>query len=126
MGLDQLVPVGGAALIGLPCQNRTGKIERCLDPGAIRPCADRSHQLASELERRVPLFGNFAHQGGDRGQILLDEFESSPERAARGADGGFARKIGRESWRERVCPYVLISVVDVSLKKKNERYKITA
>src|SRR3546814_17846042 len=26
-------------------------------------------------------------------------------------------QIGRASWRERVCPYVLISVVAVSLKK---------
>src|SRR3546814_19987393 len=28
-------------------------------------------------------------------------------------------KIGRASWRERVCPYVWISVVAVELKKKN-------
>src|SRR3546814_16258422 len=34
------------------------------------------------------------------------------------------RKIGRESWRERVCQDVYISVVDVSLKKQN-RYHNT-
>src|SRR3546814_7130556 len=31
-----------------------------------------------------------------------------------------APKIGRPSCRERVCQYVLITVVDVSLKKKNK------
>src|SRR3546814_21022245 len=29
------------------------------------------------------------------------------------------REIGRASWRERGCPYVWLSVVDVSIKKKN-------
>src|SRR3546814_12084377 len=33
--------------------------------------------------------------------------------------GRRVRKIGRASCRERVCPYVWISVVDVSLQKKN-------
>src|SRR3546814_16319178 len=32
-----------------------------------------------------------------------------------------ARKIGRASGRERVCQYVYISVVAVSLKKKKEK-----
>src|SRR3546814_15058137 len=29
-------------------------------------------------------------------------------------------EIGRESWRERVCQYVSISVAEVALKKKNQ------
>src|SRR3546814_17165470 len=35
-----------------------------------------------------------------------------------------AREIGKGSWRERVCQYVLISVVAESLKKNN-RHKQT-
>src|SRR3546814_14850602 len=31
-------------------------------------------------------------------------------------------EVGRASWRERVCQYVEISVVAVTLKKKNEQY----
>src|SRR3546814_12421445 len=34
--------------------------------------------------------------------------------------GGAQRQIGRASCRERVCQYVSISVVALSLKKKNE------
>src|SRR3546814_16981836 len=33
-------------------------------------------------------------------------------------------KIGRAAWRERVCQYVLISVVAVSLKKKQQKAHI--
>src|SRR3546814_13487484 len=35
---------------------------------------------------------------------------------------GKINKIGRESCRERVCQYVTISVVDVSLKKNTQNY----
>src|SRR3546814_15213188 len=48
-----------------------------------------------------------------------------PTRVAAGiADGGSAsrREIGRASCRERVCPYVSISVVAVSLKKKQNHH----
>src|SRR3546814_16001265 len=45
------------------------------------------------------------------------------------ASGSPAKQIGRASCRERVCQYVSISVVAVSLKKKKKRaqrhYKIT-
>src|SRR3546814_12779951 len=34
-----------------------------------------------------------------------------------------SRKIGRASCRERVCPYVYVSGVGVSLKKKKHKYK---
>src|SRR3546814_12477000 len=34
----------------------------------------------------------------------------------------FVRQIGRASCRERVCPYVSISVVAVALKQKTESY----
>src|SRR3546814_12079112 len=37
----------------------------------------------------------------------------------------FRREIGRASCRERVCQYVKISVVAVSLKKKNKELSIT-
>src|SRR3546814_13997784 len=33
----------------------------------------------------------------------------------------YGAQIGRASWRERVCQYVSISVVAVSLKKKNKK-----
>src|SRR3546814_15864700 len=43
---------------------------------------------------------------------------------AQNASGNWIKKIGRASCRERVCQYVLISVVAVSLtKKKKQRRK---
>src|SRR3546814_11596095 len=48
------------------------------------------------------------------------------ERLGAGLAGGFPRldQIGRASCRERVWQYVLFSVVDVSLKKKNKKQQI--
>src|SRR3546814_16170532 len=47
------------------------------------------------------------------------DVEAAIERARRVCDRVLIEEqIGRASWRERVCQYVLISVVDVSLKKK--------
>src|SRR3546814_7542363 len=40
------------------------------------------------------------------------------ERRGQGRPGGLRRQIGRASCRERVCQYVSISVVAVSLQKK--------
>src|SRR3546814_17497752 len=40
------------------------------------------------------------------------------EKAAKDAGAPIAVKIGRASCRESVCPYVLVSLVAVSLKKK--------
>src|SRR3546814_13747426 len=42
-------------------------------------------------------------------------------RFAEGGRAGQRRQIGRASCRERVCPYVLISVVAGSLKKQREQ-----
>src|SRR3546814_11513720 len=51
--------------------------------------------------------------------VLIDAARRSTRSAVLGAGGILlGSKIGRASWRERVCPYVYISVVHVSLKKK--------
>src|SRR3546814_14534067 len=55
---------------------------------------------------------------GDRGG-RADDAEPRRRHALCGA-GGIRSQIGRASCRERVCQYVLISVVAGSLKKKNE------
>src|SRR3546814_18821277 len=40
---------------------------------------------------------------------------------AAGMSRSWSKKLGRASCRERVCQYVLIQVVAVSIKKKNEQ-----
>src|SRR3546814_11378858 len=61
--------------------------------------------------------------GGDGGMslpgsALIEPFDANPERL----EGG-AVQIGRASCREGVCPYVSISVVARSIKKKNTKNK---
>src|SRR3546814_18022838 len=60
-----------------------------------------------------------ALRDGDIGQLVQPESASALDAACqRYCDSpAFAKSIGRASWRERVCQYVSISVVAVSLKK---------
>src|SRR3546814_14533209 len=75
-----------------------------------------------EVLRRDPLSGHlFSAVRPLRGRVR------GPGRACYPQDGGIGsgkqpadRQIGRASCRERVCQYVEISVVAVSLKKKNK------
>src|SRR3546814_13946429 len=56
---------------------------------------------------------------GRRGEpIALPAFQDNLRRQFHRLDRNHAGKIGRASGRERVCQYVLISVVAVSLKQK--------
>src|SRR3546814_12997137 len=98
-----------------------------------------SDVCSSDLQRAAPLVEGekngmlAAPCGGQRerqGQRGLSDPRSADEKrvgsppqatAEQFVDLGIAarRKIGRASCRERVCQYVSISVVAVSLKKKN-------
>src|SRR3546814_19487478 len=57
------------------------------------------------------------------GRVVLEILDQRPGLGAFIQDLGFAfiAQIGRASCRERVCQYVYISVVAVSLKKKNTK-----
>src|SRR3546814_15202094 len=58
----------------------------------------------------------------DRGEPLLAIRVGAVDRFERREDVGEVRQqIGRASCRERVCQYVSISVVDVSLKNKTSK-----
>src|SRR3546814_13376605 len=52
--------------------------------------------------------------------LLIEWVERDPENAPNPANSKVWAEIGRASCRERVCQYVEISVVAVSLKKKKE------
>src|SRR3546814_13680382 len=53
----------------------------------------------------------------------LDAFDAAREQILAVAPKVYSQEIGRASGRERVCQYVEISVVAVSLKKKNNKKK---
>src|SRR3546814_18543850 len=72
--------------------------------------------------------GNIRHLGGGKTELTADSsgFGGTTDLeagtlAVNGALGGAGS--GRASCRERVCQYVWISVVDVYLKKKNNKYQ---
>src|SRR3546814_17381292 len=83
-----------------------------------------AHEARQELDlgfRDAPVLG------GEVDQPALDGVAGGERRHAIdvGAGGscrrrGVRHQIGRASCRERVCPYVKISVVAVSLKKKKQ------
>src|SRR3546814_18965533 len=77
--------------------------------GHIEALSDARHQL---LWRKVARL--HVEIGGSRARRAAD--------APAGVSGGpLAKQVGRASGRERVCPYVSISVVAVSLNKKNTK-----
>src|SRR3546814_14468589 len=73
-----------------------------------RRAAGRGVHGGAAIERRDP------RRAADRHRIHL------PAGVPAGAGGAVDREIGRASCRERVCQYVLISVVAVSLKKQTK------
>src|SRR3546814_16243210 len=60
------------------------------------------------------------HPKGEFGIYMVSDGANKPYRMKIRAPG-FAHQIGRATCRERVCQYVSISVVAVSLKKKNTK-----
>src|SRR3546814_17805656 len=60
------------------------------------------------------LFGRRVDSGGPEQRALGKIFDTPPEDSI----NELSQKIGRASCRERVCQYVYISLVAVSLKKK--------
>src|SRR3546814_18783103 len=65
-------------------------------------------------------FRDMVEDGDIFGQDIIADLERGHPRPR-----VFLTKIGRASCRERVCQYVLISVVAVALTKKHMTYKIT-
>src|SRR3546814_15264378 len=76
---------------------------------------------ARNAAKRTQIWVRPASRSG-RGSILppgADLWRAAPTAAPH----SYAPEIGRASSRERVCQYVYISVVAVSLQKKNVNYK---
>src|SRR3546814_12413405 len=94
-----------SACTSKPCPTRNGKLIAApknpgfgrLGPAAVLPC------------RPIAGYSHFSIRLKSSGQVTL-KFRAEPG----------TRQIGRASSRERVCQYVSISVVAVSLKKKKK------
>src|SRR3546814_18870762 len=91
--------------IGLPDMDGWGLLDRLKHEPATRHIPVHIISVQEQLGRGLSMgiFG-FSSKPADR-QELLASFQRLKE-------------IGRASWRERVCQYVKISVVALSLKKK--------
>src|SRR3546814_15616904 len=97
--------------------------DRCCDAGSIQLPARAFAGDAVTLDIAQVLLGGACAslRQATIGSLIVQ---------ARGLDlvdrnAGAGGKIGRASCRERVCQYVLISVVAVSLQKKQDRQTIT-
>src|SRR3546814_18124204 len=82
-----------------------------VNPGRpIPPITQAVHHILEEQVADAPWWHDIARQ-------VLDPW---PRRLALAAHRADFEQIGRASWRESVCPYVEISVVAVSFKKKKK------
>src|SRR3546814_16045090 len=103
------------------------------DLSRMRLVADRGAQQAAEyLLRAAPALRRVEHVARDRHVDAVVPREGDDGRGADRVEGEVAPglqpdlradEIGRASCRERVCQYVCISVVAVSLKKKKKSEK---
>src|SRR3546814_16799959 len=84
---------------------------RCALVTGVQTCALPIYFRCGATDARRPA-GNARRAGVSRPPALYGETIRAPCRATLSAE------IGRASCRERVCPYVSISVVAVSFKKK--------
>src|SRR3546814_19241106 len=90
-----------------------------IPPAALAAMA----QFPAAAHDRGSMFTTVAHYTDPieahlaRGRLLSEGID------AHLGDEHLAMEIGRASCRERVCPYVSISVVSVSLKKKHQNKK---
>src|SRR3546814_13071480 len=87
-----------------------------------RRCAD--HEDQRQFQSRESCHLTLA--GDQRAAVAVREFRRADGEQAHGfvpEDGsGRLAEIGRASWRESACQYVLISVVAVSFKKHTYHY----
>src|SRR3546814_7966093 len=86
-----------------------------------------SDVCSSDLRRRAPARGDALYRADLRSAFLdrprqnllsFEQLHREPDRLRRGQRQPRNLEIGRASCRERVCQYVYISVVAVSLKQK--------
>src|SRR3546814_18610161 len=110
------------------CSSDLAAGDQHVGAGGDRPrrglCIDAAIDLQID---GAPAGVDLAAQGGDlvqhAGHEALDAEARIHAHAEDEVDIVKHRKIGRASWRERVCQYVCISVITVYLKKKNSTKK---